>query len=1276
MATTERKPAGTLKPGLPIRQEPAIAYGRALPDVPWFIPRADRKYNVLMTGGQGSGKSSVLCRLALNDIYDPTTCTVVLDMKGSLSRRLLRMCPDTLVSEVPNPDGGVDRGQKRVWYLDLERPAFGMTPLRVEAGWNRNELAGEFARIADAMLRVLLDLFPGQIMGSSEDIIERSTIGAMAIAWWEHEKDCQGRNVDPTTESFIGSVEVLASMLDPTARRQNDDPANVTAKAKRKDPPNPWHVAAGKACNMLPNLDRVADDFLYGIPARVRENKANIAQRMEAPANKIRPLVGAAVNARRFVEHRYHLSISEIVRRRDVLIVNPRLDRLGEDQASIICNFIVHLIDQEMKRQAEQPGRMQPRVSLIADEAHRLITDTLMTMVATHREAGFDCAFVVQFLAQIGADHPDAAKRKKMLDGVGNLMQHKIVFRASNAEDAEYYAANFRSVYETMVRADPESRARTPADPSRISSMADWNALVSLISSGRGSNAGGTNETVSGASSHGGANRLPVFTTATYEMRDPDDLPDGWAKTHMARQHERFPDYPENMTALARSTPPPGLLHDTSATAPTPFEERLAASRQAEEVAQQDMGNIPGRDAPAPPAAADEPLWSEAELAAVSTVAADDPFEAAWASEVLKSPRRPTRAPETPATAPSRSGQPTPSEAAASDHVRVNERRVDPGALHTPRDTTSLRHALLPTRAGAPPEDLPVLPAVQEAAKAHAAAELSDGHRGPWILAIVEQYSAVVDTLFKAARRVAPGPQPEAPNEGASAAERAIAEALRGAHTNLGKVAAAAPKVAGERAAGAQIEPLIHHVRDDLQQARAAFKENRMTGVAMRDTLVRLVALYAVAQTFPRLLDLLQEANAHAAEANTDAATNLVGQGVAALRETLLKLQKVPTADGEEPAIEGPLEQLEDAVRKLDATVSKHRQPPLQVAHDLSAPLAETLVVAARVNYVSQPMLCELRGETVVDRTMRRHLSELERLGLLALTQLQIRGRRGRGPQLYTVTPRGRAVGRELHKIVDPNANTAPRELLAERKVPADGRQGNSLKHDLAVQVATIGMRHALSREANAIWMTTQMSGGFFDPRAVIGEPGGLTEEHLMPAPGLKMTGARIEAATKIEPDVTIQVSGPIDGTRQVVDLMLEVDLTGRPAYNASKIVAYDHFLAGWWMRTRRYGQQRKRRPIVLFVARNAQAVMPLLTAIDKEMRIGFAARAVYDEASQWYPGREHVAVTAVDWIVGGQLRAVAPDPLPVDVRGSDTPMKARYVDIVPPSWWATKPAK
>ena len=77
-----------------------------------LIHPSDRKYGALLVGGQGCGKSSALLSFYLNDLEDPDTAPIVIDPKSELSRICLRMTPPGR--------------EKRVWFLDLGHPAFGM----------------------------------------------------------------------------------------------------------------------------------------------------------------------------------------------------------------------------------------------------------------------------------------------------------------------------------------------------------------------------------------------------------------------------------------------------------------------------------------------------------------------------------------------------------------------------------------------------------------------------------------------------------------------------------------------------------------------------------------------------------------------------------------------------------------------------------------------------------------------------------------------------------------------------------------------------------------------------------------------------------------------------------------------------------------------------------------------------------------------------------------------------------------------------------------------
>ena len=58
-----------------------------------LIHPSDRKYGALLVGGQGTGKSSALLSLYLNDLEDPRAAPIVIDPKSELSHVCLDMTP-------------------------------------------------------------------------------------------------------------------------------------------------------------------------------------------------------------------------------------------------------------------------------------------------------------------------------------------------------------------------------------------------------------------------------------------------------------------------------------------------------------------------------------------------------------------------------------------------------------------------------------------------------------------------------------------------------------------------------------------------------------------------------------------------------------------------------------------------------------------------------------------------------------------------------------------------------------------------------------------------------------------------------------------------------------------------------------------------------------------------------------------------------------------------------------------------------------------------------
>lgn len=1113
-------------------RDPRLALGIGQPSVPWTILQRDRIYNVLLAGGQGSGKTSVLIRLAMGDILAANTAPVIIDWKGTLSERLLRLTPPDVPKRFWDARAGRwQEGTKRVWYLDFGRPAFGLTPLRVEAGWAHATLADEFARIGDAMTRALLDLYPGQIMGSSEDLIERGVVGTMAIAWWEHEERCKRDGVDPTKRGFTGSFEVLAQMFAPSDRM--DDQGEPEGRGRRRIPPNRWHEAAGRACQGLPNLDQVANTLLYEIPRQARDNLGDIAKRMEAPANKIRPLVGAAASVRRFVGHPERLSLRSVIEAHDILIVNPRVELIGEDQAAILTNFIIHMVDLQLKRQLAVSHEHRPRVSLIIDEAHRLITETLMTMVATHREAGFCAAAALQYVSQLGTDEPTAARREKIIKGVGNLFQTKLLFRMSDSDDANRHSQIFRSVYETMVRADPTSRARMPFDPARMQTLRDHHALVSMISTATAGDSGLLDDTP-------GATRLPAFVTKTIRMREIEEIPQTWRREHLARQADVFARYPEDMSALAIRDVPAGL------NGAAPHAER-PDPREARDVAEQTIGRMPegalrknatpspttddgkAKEATRPPAERDGERTGRA-----------TPAQAQAQENGVPGTRDSDQRPEDERQVDTlaRESAPAAQRPGWEDVGGVQiDRAEEPktSGVHLVAASPVLRFACRPTRQPLPPDEMPAASPPGEQARRAAGTLESITELSDWRLA----------------------------------GEEAIEEAKRAA------------QAAREQA---------------LVQARAADKPG-------------------------------------------DAAEELANQQARRAGQAALKRY------GDAPW-RTPVKQLE-----------------------LSELETHTLEVIARLRVAAPNLVAHLLEESTPERTMRNRLVKLHDAALIARSDVSIGGR-GRRPYLYAIAPRGLEHLRLRRAKVVPDQEV-PRYLDADRRLPAPGR-GSDVPHELAVQVALVALRQYGGTATTLHWHTTRMPGGRWDVGMVHRDQRDRTLRlaDLMPTPGLSVRGEHLDAPIGLEPDVSIQLQGPAGGDRAVIDLLLEVDRTRRGAYNAKKFVAYDHFLGGWCLRTRRFGQQRKTRPVVVFVAREPRGMLTLLHSADAAMTLGFGGAGRYDPATFEYPGRAHTAFTCLDWLLGGQAFALRLPGLPPEVRGSETDLQAERVALLPAEWW------
>ena len=273
----------------------------------WVYDFEVPEHHNFVASGMLAHNTSALLSFYLNDIEDPDAAPIVIDPKSELSRVCLRMTP---------PDCG-----KRVWFLDLGHPAFGMSPLRLIGD---RPLAIEAAQLAENVVAALLDINENQIYQSSRRYLYHAVIGAIAIA------NRQGRRA---------RLEDVYTLLRPA-----------------KDE---FRSAVAEACADQPDLDQTAEFFRSELPDDLRMATSRVAERLDAPRNKISGLTGVPP-LRRFFNHPTDVPLREIIQARDILIVDANMGAIGTENSKACMLFILRMLHAQLQRQVHLPGGRPP----------------------------------------------------------------------------------------------------------------------------------------------------------------------------------------------------------------------------------------------------------------------------------------------------------------------------------------------------------------------------------------------------------------------------------------------------------------------------------------------------------------------------------------------------------------------------------------------------------------------------------------------------------------------------------------------------------------------------------------------------------------------------------------------------------------------------------------------------------------------------------------------------------------------------------------------------
>ncbi len=387
---------------------------------PVAIADGDKRMNAMLLGAQGTGKTSVMCRGIAADAADPNCAVIVLDGKSDLALKALSVIPEDL---------GPGR---KLHYLDFAHPEVGIDPFTADADRDA---------VADAIVEAFKDVHEdGSIQASSDRYLRQAAIACMG--WVER------------TGQERATLWDMWTMLLPSA----DEFRKEVVRAIGKDP----------------ELAAPAMFFGEQLPAQLHAARSQIVPRLDSPVNKLQKLTGQP-KLDCILRHPLALSIDEVIRNRDVLVVSGSVGSFGEGSARVLLQFILHMVHRAMIRQQELPEDQRARVALKVDEAHLLFSATFARMLAMDRSAGLECVAAWQSLGQI----EDRNLRAIIL----GLLRHRFIFSLAD-DDARQMADMLQTVYADVIRDDQPARARMRITPDALMHMPNFHTACSWIADG------------------------------------------------------------------------------------------------------------------------------------------------------------------------------------------------------------------------------------------------------------------------------------------------------------------------------------------------------------------------------------------------------------------------------------------------------------------------------------------------------------------------------------------------------------------------------------------------------------------------------------------------------------------------------------------------------------------------------------------------------------------------------------------------------------------------
>lgn len=309
------------------------------------IPEVDRKFNVLLIGSQGSGKTTDLLNIVkvdsrFRDQRGQHKAIVLIDIGKDTAKRALGIVP----------------GDRRVIYFDPADP---------NCPWSMNPMLASVneAVLADNVLEGLTEVFGDEaIRARSREFLGNSILAV--------------RDVLADQANFTDVYRLMT---------EEDFRHRIIRGVRDPHQKQYWQVTFTNA---------------------MANNPRFIEEGLAAPRNKLdevlrNPLIRAALETG---EGRRRIDMREVIEGRAVLIANLDKSKLGKSGARLLGIMLITMLWHALQAQTDIPEAERVPVSLVLDEAQNFISEGFLDILAEGRAFGAQTTVAVRFLGEIASE--------------------------------------------------------------------------------------------------------------------------------------------------------------------------------------------------------------------------------------------------------------------------------------------------------------------------------------------------------------------------------------------------------------------------------------------------------------------------------------------------------------------------------------------------------------------------------------------------------------------------------------------------------------------------------------------------------------------------------------------------------------------------------------------------------------------------------------------------------------------------------------------------------